>query len=446
MSYYIIKPFYKNSDIKKFYIDLSGESHVIYSGLIKNLSDYPGIKKHFNKFKQLLEDRLERYNEKYKWYELHRARSVDISEDEKLVTSRRSKQNRFAYENLKSYLQSDITIITKKENTQENLKYLLTLLNSSLLNEWYGKNTKLKGDMREFYYTPLSKVPIKKINFKDKDEKYVHDILGGIYSTKQSEKKSYKFDPVSNTWIKSKGLVDYYMEIKKELFVLQKNGFIFDPESAITSKNIIKVDFINLCSSEITKQIKKEIVEDISFFESVLGKSKDINELNSIEKETFERLVNNCEFYFKSASKDFIIRGIASSNSDSLFPDETELKEYGFDFIITLRTDDNGKLIIEVKDRIRAQELVDRINDLLNKKPRINWGDIKNIPFSNSELEKFIEQKKKYIHQALSPVNNKVEKRLREIFEKNEAKAIAKIKNINHLQTLIDYYVDWLYK
>jgi len=441
-----IKKFYKNSDIKKGFVDLSSEQFVIYTQDIEKIEKYKNLKNHFDKYKSLLLERREVKNGRIRWFDLWWSRDKQIFENEKLVTSRRSKQNRFAYENLKRYPQSDITIITKKEGTQENLKYLLALLNSSLLNEWYGKNTKLKGDMREFYYTPLSKVPIKKIDFKDKDEKYVHDILGGIYSSTQSEKKSHKFDSISNTWIKSKGLIDYYMEIKKELYELQKNGFIFDPESVITNKNMIKVDFIILCSSEITKHIKKEIVEDISFFETVLGKNKDISELNSIEKETFNRLTNNCEFYFKLASKDFIIKGVTSSNSDSLFPDETELKEYGFNFIIILKTEDNGKLIIEVKDRAKAQELTDRINDLLSKKPRINWGDIKNIPFSNTELEKFVENKKEYIYQALSQVNNKVEKRLKEIFEKNETKAIAKIKNSNYLQTLIDYYVDWLYK
>ncbi len=442
----VIKPFYKNSDIRKYYLNLSEEHYVIYSNLIKNLSDYPSIEKHFNKFKQLLEYRLERYNEKYNWYELHRSRSVDIFENEKLVTSRRSKHNRFAYENLKKYPQSDITIITKKEGTQENLKYLLALLNSSLLNDWYGKNTKLKGDMREYYYTPLSNVPIKKIDFKDKEEKLVHDILGGIYFPKETEKKSYKYDSVSNTWIKSKGLVDYYMEIKYKLHELLKNGFVFDPESLISRKDMIKVDYIRLCSSEMTKHIDKEILSDISFFESVLGKSKNIRDLNSIEKELFEKTVKHSEFYFRTRRKDFTIKNILSSNSDSLFPDETELKDFGFDFLITLRTEDNGTLIIEAKDRNKAQELIERIKELLNKKQNVNWNDIKNIPFTNPEIEKFIDEKKEYIYRALNPLNSKVEKRLKEIFEKNDTKAFADIKNIHYLQRLIDYYVEWLYK
>ncbi len=441
----VIKKFYKNSDIKKGYVDLSNEQYVIYSQDIEKIENYKNLKGHFNKYKGILLDRREVKNEKIRWFDLWWHRDRQIFESEKLVTSRRSKQNRFAYENLKRYPQSDITIITKKEGTQENLKYLLALLNSSLLNDWYGKNTKLKGDMREYYYTPLSKVPIKKINFKDKDEKLVHDILGGIYSPIQIEKKGYKFDSVSNTWIKSKGLADFFMEIKKELYELQKSGFIFDPESLIRYKNMIKVDYTTLCSSEITKHINKEILEDISFFESILGTNKNLDDLNTIEKEMFEKTINECEFYFRTQRKDFIIKNVISSNSDSLFPDETELKEYGFNFLITLKTEDNGKLVIEAKDRNKAQELVERIKELLNKKPTIDWNDIKNIPFTNSKIEKFIDEKKEYIYRALLPLNNKVEKGLKEIFETNDKKSFAKIKNIHYLQKLIDYYVEWLY-
>ena len=113
-----------------------------------------------------------------------------------------------------------------------------------------------------------------------------------------------------------------------------------------------------------------------------------------IEKEMFEKTINECEFYFRTQRKDFIIKNVISSNSDSLFPDETELKEYGFNFLITLKTEDNGKLVIEAKGRNKAQELVERIKELLNKKPTIDWNDIKNIPFTNSKIEKFIDEKK----------------------------------------------------
>lgn len=438
-----LKKFYKNSDIQKGYVNQNNNLFVIYSQEIKDLEKCKKLSAHFKKFKDVLADRREVLEGKIRWFDLWWARDKDIFENEKLVTSRRSKQNRFAYENLNMYPQSDITIITKKEGTKESLKYLLALLNSTLIDEWYGKNTKMKGDMREYYFTPLSSVPIKKINFEDKEEKEIHDILGGVYSP--VEKKGYKHDPVSNTWIKEKGLIDFYMEVKSELYGLSNAGFIFDPEFPITSKNEIRVNLFQLSKSDIAKKIKWDALEDLSFFESVLGKEKDIKKLSSVDRETAKQLLKKCEFCFMTKSKDFMIKGVAARSNDSLFPDETELAEYGFKYSITLKTKDNGQIIVECKDDKKTHELSLRINDLLQEKKEISWEELKTIPFTNTDLETIIEEKKEFIFGSLKPLDAKIEKRLNEIFVNKDVKAFDKIKNLNYLQHLIDLYVNKLY-
>ena len=440
-----MKSFYKNSDIQKGFIDFSEELYVIYSQEINDLESCENIQTHLSKYKDILEDRREVIEEKIRWFDLWWARDKEIFENEKLVTSRRSDRNRFAYENLNKYPQSDITIITKKEETKENLKYLLALLNSKLLDDWYGKNTKLKGDMREYYFTPLSKVPIKQIDFNNKDEVKVHNILGGVYSPVETKSKGYKYDLVSNTWIKEKGLIDYYMEIKKELYELKHSGFLFNPENSLASKNEIEVNFFDLCSNDISKNVKKEYFEDLSLFESLFSKGKDIDKFSSIEKEEVKRLLKECEFYIKSNTKDFVIKGIASESSDSLFPDDTEFAKYGFKFLLSLKTKENGIIEIEAKELYRAQELVERINFLLRENKYLSWDQLKSIPFSNPQLKTLIEDKTSFIYEALKPVDKSVEKRLEEIFEKDETQTFDKIKNLNYLQTLVDYYVEWLY-
>jgi len=440
-----MKSFYKNSDIQKGYINLSDELYVIYTQAIEDLENCKNVFDHLLKYRDILEDRREVREDKIRWFDLWWARDKEIFENEKLVTSRRSERNRFAYENLKKYPQSDITIITKKEGTKENLKYLLALLNSFLLDDWYGNNTKLKGEMREYYFTPLSKVPIKKIDFKNEEEVNVHNILGGVYSPIETKRKGYKYDLVSNTWIKDKGLIDHYMEIKKELYELQQSGFIFDPENPAANQKEIKVDLIKLCKAKITKTIKIEYVEDLSFFSMVLGEQKDIDKLSSMEKEEFQKLIKKCEFYFKTHTKDFIIKGVISSNEDSLFPDVTELTKYDFKYIITLKTKENGKIEIEAKDRMRAQELVERISALLKESKFISWNQIKGIPLLNPKLQSFNEEKISFIYESLKPIDKKVENRLGEIFKNNDTKAFSKVKNLNYLQTLMDYYVSWLY-
>ncbi len=442
----ILKPFYKNSDIQKGYINFDEEYFLIYAQSMQNLEKCKNLISHLAKYKNILEDRREVSENKIRWFDLWWARDTKIFESEKLVTSRRSKYNKFAYENLKRFPQSDITIITAKEGTEESLKYLLSVLNSALLDEWYGKNTKLKGNMREYYYTPLSNVPIKKINFNDENEKVAHDILGGIYSPEKTEKKSYKYESVSNTWIKQKGLIDYYIELKAELYELQKSGFIFDPEASLISKNEIKANLFKLCRGESAKNTGVRFVENLSFFKTLLGPAKDIEKLNSGERDEAKQIIMNSDFYFKTDTKDFVIKNVLSQTGDSLFPEETELVEHGFKFLINLKTKDNGIIQIEAKNNTKAQELAVRINELLQEEKYITWDQIKNIPLMNPDLDKLINEKKEFIFQALKQGDKKVEKRLKEIFKNNETKTFANINNLNSLQLLIDYYVGWLYK
>lgn len=175
----LIKPFYKNSDIDHYYVDINkpDSKYIIYVNNQTKIDEYPNIKMHLEKFKYVLTERLSKYNEKYNWFELHRPRDQKIFKSEKIVTSKRQSRNTFALENQKRYEQSDITIITKKEKVDEDLKYILALLNSKLLDFYYGYMGKTKGIIREYCYTPLLSILIRRIDFEKSEEKKIHDRL-----------------------------------------------------------------------------------------------------------------------------------------------------------------------------------------------------------------------------------------------------------------------------
>ncbi len=191
------------------------------------------------KFRSVLNTRCEVENGRIRWFDLWWPREQKIFESEKLVTSCRAKENTFAYENKGTYPQPDITLITPKEDTLENLKYLLALLNSSCLNNWYGSNTKKKGNIRrefwkllflrytlslkcsftkvnsafssiasleksnfqnpfrEYYFTPMSKIPIRKIDSDNPDDVKIHSVLGEIYTTQPADDDGFIFDKVT---------------------------------------------------------------------------------------------------------------------------------------------------------------------------------------------------------------------------------------------------------
>lgn len=167
----LIKPFIKNSNIEKYIVEASDEK-LIYIDWDENINNYPNLKKHLSRFKEILEKQVENYEENYPWYAIHRPRNQKIFESlSKIVVPYRSKQNIFAFSNSPLYSSRDVFFIRMKDNNFY-IKYILALLNSKLYYSWLYNRGKKKGEILELYYTPLSNIPIKKISLKQQ-EKFV---------------------------------------------------------------------------------------------------------------------------------------------------------------------------------------------------------------------------------------------------------------------------------
>ncbi|MBN3036175.1 MAG: N-6 DNA methylase [Bacteroidales bacterium] len=442
-----IKPFYKNSNIYRGFIDTENLQFIIFSNDIEEIDDCNGLKKHFNRLSSLLKYRLLRYEEDYRWFNLHRARDKSIFESEKLVTSRRAKQNTFAYDNGKFYPQSDITLITPRDDTKENLKYLFTLLNSGFLDEYYRRNTKMKGDMREYYYTPLSQVPVRRIDFNDPDDSAIHDILGGIYRSEKTEDADFEYDNVTQTYIKHLGLADYYMALKFELFSLRKAGFEFDPGTVITESSSIKTDLMTIAGF-LSKNgyVQINYVKDVLLYYPSLISDPAMYSLNSTEKSEAVGLLKKCTYFVKTRSKDIIIKSVKSDRLNSLFKETGDFGDYGFSCSFDLITNDKQVIEVESKTEQDAAYLIGMIADLLKRNKWVSWEMLMDIPIKNEAVEAFIDEKKEYIFNTLSPVSEKLRKRLDEIFMNREVEPMNRVSNLHGIQYLIDRYVDFLYK
>lgn len=153
----ILKPWFKNSDIDKYYSEENNNYYVIYSNEDDILKDEnKPVLEYLTKFKPILEGR----NSEYSWYKMDRTRRKEIFTGEKIVSSQRSYRNDFAYNNIEWFASADVYFITKK-NDDINLMYILGLLNSKLYYFWLYFQGKRKGEMLELYQTPLSEIPIK---------------------------------------------------------------------------------------------------------------------------------------------------------------------------------------------------------------------------------------------------------------------------------------------
>ena len=116
----------------------------------------------------------------YDTKKLHRARTAEIFEvKEKLLIQRITGGNRplnVAYDNQQYYNKESINNLILKADSKYDIKFILALLNSRLINWYYLKRftneSKLTVNISKEY---LSQIPIKKIDFTDKNLKLIYE-------------------------------------------------------------------------------------------------------------------------------------------------------------------------------------------------------------------------------------------------------------------------------
>lgn len=164
-----VVPFFKNSDIDKFYTRTVCNQFLIniFYPDSKNLklSDIPNLYKHIQKFEKVLKGRKSNDNglqsviKKGYWWSFT-IRQIDFNQP-KIVSPQRSKVNTFGYNELPWFASADVYFITQKDKSI-SLKYILASLNSKLYFHWLYHRGKRKGESLELYQKPLSEIPIKK--------------------------------------------------------------------------------------------------------------------------------------------------------------------------------------------------------------------------------------------------------------------------------------------
>jgi type I restriction-modification system DNA methylase subunit len=173
----LLKPFIKNSGISSYSLDIEEHDRLIYLHWQDNIDDFPQIKRHLEKFKPIMEDQISRYEENYPWFALHRPREADIFESEKLLNPQHAQSVVFAYSSEPIYSSRDVYYTSPKIPIKESLKYLCAILNSKVVTFWLRNKGKMKGRSFELKSTPLSHIPIRRINFADPQEVKIHDHL-----------------------------------------------------------------------------------------------------------------------------------------------------------------------------------------------------------------------------------------------------------------------------
>lgn len=159
-----IKPWLKVGDVFKYYFDIREKRNLIYPNNISDVDNYPLFSNHLSYFKKRLENRSEVVIGNYRWYDLHRYRDSKLFDSDKLICRYKASQNTFALDTNKYYSSADTTIVVLKNEYKEqyDLKYLLAIVNSKLLDFYFKSYGKLMDYRYEYYPGPVGMLMIKK--------------------------------------------------------------------------------------------------------------------------------------------------------------------------------------------------------------------------------------------------------------------------------------------
>ncbi|GAA8625946.1 class I SAM-dependent DNA methyltransferase [Helicobacter pylori] len=185
----LLKPSYETAEIMK-YLTLSQNQHwIIYTDSSfknpKSMDDYPNLKKHLDRFKEVI-------TSDNKPYGLHRARDERFfTGNPRIIVLRKcAKEPIFSYVNFDCYVSATFYIIKTK---RFDSKFLVGLLNSLLIRFWLKHRGKVQGNNYQIDKEPLMNIPLIKITKSNKPT--ADKIIALVDKILKSKEK----DPKANT-------------------------------------------------------------------------------------------------------------------------------------------------------------------------------------------------------------------------------------------------------
>lgn len=155
---WLIKPDYSTEEIWRYFANPTNKKWVIYTDSsfkdISKIEDYLNIKKHLDKFKEVITSDNRPY-----W--LHRARDEKFFIWEKIIAIRKCDKPAFSYIDFDSYVSATFYVI---KTERINQKFLTWLLNSKLIEFWLKNKWKMQWNNYQLDKEPLVNIPIKQIS------------------------------------------------------------------------------------------------------------------------------------------------------------------------------------------------------------------------------------------------------------------------------------------
>jgi hypothetical protein len=191
----ILLNFLKGREIKRYSIsasdlivivpyDLHGDTGIVVSE--ENLlQKFPRAYEYLRENKKVLEEREHgRIQGETQWYRYIYPKNLEIMMSPKIVVPDIANRASFALDEKGQYAFTSGYGITLSPNARENIKYILGLLNSKLLDSFLKHiSTTMRGGFFRYFTQFLEQISIRRINFDDPTDKAQHDRMVSLVET-----------------------------------------------------------------------------------------------------------------------------------------------------------------------------------------------------------------------------------------------------------------------
>ena len=159
-----------------------------------DIDRYPKIKAHLVRFKQQLEQRFRM--PECKWYGISILQNRELFETAKtkIMFPAYATSNRFALDQGNNYYCINTgNIIVSKNDSSVDICYILAVLNSRLMEFYHKRVTKLKREgYYEYFVEQVRKLPIKKIDIGQEEQRAIHDTLVDLVNKLVGAKRRFQ--------------------------------------------------------------------------------------------------------------------------------------------------------------------------------------------------------------------------------------------------------------
>lgn len=189
----IVKKLIIGGEINRYELCPKSRKGIIYFTNKMSITDYPKIEEHLSNYKNKLENRVETKSGAIPWYVMLRPRRQKLFEEPKILIRQTANRIIAAYDDEKWYCLKSGIIVQLSTESVMSYKYLLGLLNSSLMdflyNDLVNEENRIFPEVKPIQ---LFKLPIKKAD--SEMEFAISQLVDKIMKLKEEGKETKTFE------------------------------------------------------------------------------------------------------------------------------------------------------------------------------------------------------------------------------------------------------------